>query len=100
MAICYCQNKDCERIFSGEEIKGIDLFAPDALLPCGHKPSQLVIGASVLREDKEKAAKREEIEPRLNAIRDEVCEMCSEDTPSCGHNPFNKKCPRFRWGRQ
>ncbi|MDE6735613.1 MAG: hypothetical protein K2J64_09135 [Desulfovibrio sp.] len=94
MAICYCQNKDCERIFSGEEILGIDLFAPDALLPCGHKPSQLVFGASVLRDDKEKAAKYEEMEPRLKAICDEVCDMCEEETPSCNYNPFGKECRR------
>lgn len=98
MAICYCQNKECERIFSGEEIMGIDLFAPDALLPCGHKPYQLVFCASALRDEKEKADKWEALEPRLNAIQEEVCGMCSEYTPLCGNNPFNKECPRFRWG--
>lgn len=96
MAICYCQNKECERIFSGEEIVGIDLFAPDALLPCGHKPSQLVFGASVLRDDKDKAAKYEEMEPRLNAIREVVCEDCGNETATCGNNPFSKKCHRFQ----
>lgn len=95
MTICYCQDKKCERIFSGEEIVWIDLFAPDARLPCGHKPSQLVFCASALRDDKEKAEKWDELEPRLNAIRDAVCDMCSEDTPSCDYNPFGKKCPRF-----
>lgn len=95
MAIFYCQDKNCEKIFTGEELAGIDLFAPDAKLPCGHKPSQLVFCASALREAKEKAQRWDEVEPRLKGIAEGVCDMCAEGAPSCGNDLFGRKCPRF-----
>lgn len=96
MNIAYCQNPRCERIFSGQEIAGIDLFAPDAKLPCGHAPSQLVLAASVLRDAKHKADRYDKLVEFLrdNYLGDDICDAC-DHTGDCGEDPFGDKCPKF-----
>lgn len=42
MAVCWCRDKNCERIFAGEELKGIDVFSENVVLPCGHKAAVFV----------------------------------------------------------
>lgn len=95
MAVCWCVNQDCERIFAGEELKYIDIWGDDAVLPCGHKPKILVLCASALRDAEEAENKLKKMQPRLGRICKTFCNNCQYDCP-CECDPFNENCKRFK----
>lgn len=87
MGIVICTEKSCECIHDGKNVDISKMWDKDYLLPCGHKPSQIVMGASVLRD----AAAAEEKLKKIEAT--DFCEHCLERCAClCDGDPFSEDC--------
>ncbi len=87
MGIVICTEKSCECIHDGKNVDISKMWDKDYLLPCGHKPSQIVMGASVLRD----AAAAEEKLQKIETV--DFCEHCLERSDClCDGNPFGDDC--------
>lgn len=96
MAVCWCREKTCEQIYTGEDLKDIDIFADDAVLPCGHKPGMLVMGASSLRAAAKAEAELERLQSRLERMSSSFCDTCCEGDEDCGYDALGEKCHVFQ----
>ena len=97
MAVCWCVNKNCERIFAGEELKDInDLWTDDATLPCGHKPAVYAFGASALRDAQEAQNRLEHLLPRMMHIGEAYCDRCCAGDEECGYDVLGENCHVFQ----
>ena len=96
MAVCWCRDRDCERIFAGEELKDIDIWGEDAVLPCGHKPEILVLCASALRDAHEAEKELERLRPRMMQIGEFYCVHCRAGDDVCGYDVLGEKCHVFQ----
>ena len=72
-SICYCQDKDCDRIFNADVLfddpNYLKIMCGDPpLLPCGHRIHSLTMSASVLRAGREAEDKVRELEEKLHRM--------------------------------
>lgn len=95
MAVCWCNDPNCEQIFSTRELKDIDLFAKNALLPCGHKPGKIIFGTSAIRAAENAERELERIRPRLKRICEVFCDNCCYADKFCGRDPLGERCHEF-----
>lgn len=96
MAVCWCREKNCEQIFTSEDLKDIDLFADNAVLPCGHKPEMLVMGASALRDAAKAETELKRLRPRLERMSSFYCDICRKGDDECDYDALGEKCHVFQ----